>query len=56
MNKKTSLTPDKLVVIESALEERKTKRDRRSKVDPASPHADPKADRRTGRDRRNKDD
>jgi len=56
VNKKISLTPDKIVVIESALEERKTKRDRRNKVDPASPHAKPTADRRRGRDRRDEKD
>ena len=55
MNKKPSITPDKVNLIENVLEERKTKRDRRHKTDPSSPHVDPKADRRTGGDRRNKD-
>ncbi len=54
-NKKPHITPDKVDLIENALEERKTKRDRRSKVDPSSPHADPTIDRRKGRDRRQKD-
>lgn len=49
MTKNTSITPDKIGKIETALEERKTKRDRRNKVDPSTV---PKADRRTGRDRR----
>jgi hypothetical protein len=49
VTKNTTLTPDKIGKIEDALEERKTKRDRRNKVDP---QAAPKSDRRTGRDRR----
>jgi hypothetical protein len=52
VTKNTTITPDKIGKIENALEERKTKRDRRNKVDPSSPHTAPKADRRTGRDRR----
>jgi hypothetical protein len=52
VTKNTKLTPDKIEKIETVLEERKTKRDRRSKLDPTTA---PKADRRTGRDRRDED-
>ena len=50
MTKNTTITPDKIEKIETVLEERKTKRDRRNKAD--ADGAAPKADRRTGRDRR----
>lgn len=39
-------------VIESALEERKVKTDRRKELDEDSPYTDPKNDRRSGKDRR----
>jgi hypothetical protein len=50
MTKKT-LTPDAVKKIESALEERKPKAERRQKSD-AAPAGQ---DRRTGKDRRNQD-
>ena len=39
-------------VIETALEERKTKTDRRQQIDSNHPYRDPKCDRRSGKDRR----
>jgi len=55
VTKNTTITPDKIGKIEGALEERKTKRDRRNKSDPAGEPTAPKDDRRTGRDRRDQD-
>jgi len=49
VTKNTTITPDKIGKIEDALEERKTKRDRRNKLEPDTV---PKGERRTGRDRR----
>lgn len=47
---KTTLTPKKVKVIETALEERKGRSDRR-KIDKEAGYAGP--ERRSGRDRRN---
>jgi len=52
VTKNTTITPDKIEKIETVLEERKTKRDRRNKADANG--AAPKSDRRTGQDRRDK--
>jgi hypothetical protein len=52
VTKKTTLTPQKVDMIEHALEERKSKRDRRAREDSSGASAQSKADRRTGRDRR----
>lgn len=42
-----------IAIIEDMLEERKEAGDRRQQDDPQHPHAQPQADRRSGRDRRN---
>jgi len=52
VTKNTTITPDKIEKIETVLEERKTKRDRRNKAERESAAPAPKTDRRTGQDRR----
>ena len=52
---KKNIKPEVVKAIEDALEERKTPSDRRQGEDPNHPHADPAKDRRSGKDRRNKD-